>query len=377
MLSVKRFIYVTAVLFFSTSTVAITINSYDTDLLGKMAEAMNVTQELDTLGDGFYYRNYAYNGRPLTIEVQRGNIKHIGYSLFSKTQRKSLNSPVCNFLERYSLEITLPLQRQKSVSRQLEEDGIFFRHGSFDAFRQIEQDTSYTVKIENLNDKRYTVSWIKRGKEFLAVNFPIEYELLVGCNMIENERKLIADVQNTIIENQSKATLDCTDAFQPSWQGKYYVLKGNTCYIPQLNSNKYYVKNEKRNSVSYQLLYDSHFMVESLANLFTTADIPNNFTVELRIKKYGLKEDIIIVPLNQWTVFCLNQGCIPYFGVAKNEKNVTCEIVMHNKAMGYAHIVRAVIDSEGMEERNSTIMARVLPYVPTTRIKYLFDELKM
>ena len=373
----KRFIYLTAVIFFSTSTVAIAINGYATDLLGKMAVAMNVTQKLDTLSDGFYYRNYTYNDRPLTIEVQQGNIKHIGYALFSSTQKKSLNSPVCNFLERYALEITLPLQRQRSVSRQLEEDGILFRHGSFDSFRQIEQDTSCHVKIESLNDKRYTVSWNKGGTELLAVNFPIEYELLVGCDMIENERRLIADVQNTTIENLPKTTPNFTDAFQPSWQGKYYVLKGNTYYLPQLNNDKYYVKNKKGKTVSYQLLYDSNFVVESLANLFTTAEIPNNYIVELRIKKYGLKEDTIKVPLNQWTTFCLQQGCTPYFGVAKNEKEMACEIVMDNKAMGYAHIIRAIIDSENIEERNSVIMARVVPYVPTTRIKYLFDELKL
>lgn len=378
-MGVKRFIHIFTIVvtFLSTSTVVMATNGYDTDLLKAMAIAMGVDHRLETLSDGCYYRHILYSNRPVTVEIQQGNVTHIGYSLFTQTQKDFLKSPVCNFLERYSLEIALPLQCEKSVARQLEEDGIFFRQGSFDSFRQIEQDTSYQIKIENLNDKRYTASWSKDGNEFLAINFPIEHELLAGCNMIERERRLIEGVRNTEPDSQRKPPLDDNTALQPSWQGKYYILQGDTYYLAQLNSNKYYVENKEGRDGAYQLLYDSDFVAESLANLFTTVEIPNDYKMELRVRKYGLKEDTIYVSLNQWTAFCLKEGCVPYFGIAKSEKDVECEIVMRNKGMGYCHVVRAVIDSENLEDRHGLIKARVVPYVPTSRIKYLFDELKL
>lgn len=370
-------IYTTTVIFLSMSTVSMAGNGYATDLLGKMAAAMNVTQELDTLGDGCYYRGFTYNGRPVSVEVRQGNVTHIGYSLFSKGQKDFLQSPVCNFLERYSLEITLPMQHKKGVVNQLEEDGIFFRRGSFSLFRQIEQDTTYAVGIENLNDKRYTVSWSKDGAEFLSINLPIEYDLLAGCDMIEREKRLTEGVQNTPQKCQWPTAPVDSAALQQSWQGKYYILKGEIYYLPQLNSNRYYVKEQEEESVSYQLLYDTDFVAESLANLFTTVEIPNDYTMELRIRKYGFKTDTIHVALNQWTMYCLNEGCVPYFGVEENAKEVVCEIVMLNKAMGYCHLVRAVVDSEDMGERNGVIKARVVTYIPVSRIKYLFEELKI
>lgn len=375
----KRFvhIYTTTVIFLSTCTVSMATNGYATDLLKKMAVAMNMAQELDDLVDSCYYRSFTYNGRPITVDVQQGNVTHIGYSLFSKAQKEFLKSPICNFLERYSLEITLPMKREKSVARQLEEDGIFFRHGSINSFRQIEQDTSYAVGIENLNDKRYIVSWSKEGTEFLTVNFPIEYDLLVGCDMIEREKRLTEGIQNTSPECRISTVPVDSAALQQSWQGKYYTLKGDMYYLPQLNSNQYYVKKQEEESISYQLLYDTDFVAESLANLFTTVEIPNEYTMELRVRKYGFKTDTIHVALNQWTAYCLKEGCVPYFGVEENEKDVVCEVVMLNKAMGYCHVMRAIVDSENMEDRNGVIKARVVTYIPISRIKHLFGELKM
>ena len=373
----KRFIFIVSAILLSADMECMAINGYATDLLGEMAMAMNVTPRLDTLSNGLYYRDFTYNGRPLTVEVQQGNVMHIGYSLFSKTQRQVLKSPACNFLERYSLEITLPLQRQKSLYRQLEENDIRFLHGSFDTFKQIEQDTSYSVVIKSLNDKRYAVSWSKGENEILVVTFPISHELLTGCNMLESERRLIDDILNTAASGRLFGSSLDVATFHPLWQGKYYVVKGGEFYLPQLNCDKYYVEVKDGENTSYQLLYNPAFMAESLSNLFTTSEIPNDYIVELRIRKYGLKEDTIKVPLNKWTAFCLRRDCVPYFGIVKKEKDVTCEIIMHNKAMGYAHVMCAVIDSESMEDRKSVIKARVVPYVPTARIKYLFDELKL
>lgn len=370
----RAYILYIVVLLLTAGTNSMAAKGYATDLLEKIARTMNVVQRLDTLADGFHYRCLNYNDMSITIEVRRGTVTHIGRSLFSRTQRDILRSPVCNFLERYALEIALPMERAKSVERQLEEDGIFFRNGSFTKLKQIENDTTFSINIENLNDKRYTVSWAKNDKEAFAVNFPIEYELLTGCGMIERERRLTDAIENATLPASASFMLDTADVLRPTWQGKYYVQKGPVHYLPQFSSDRYYIKGD---CAQYELLYDSNFMAESISNLFSTAGIENDYTLELRVRKYGLKEDTVRISLNQWTSFCMEEGCKPYFGMIRNEREVECEIVMYNRAMGYSHVVRAVMDSEDMEDRKGVIRARVLPYVPTSRIKYLFEELKL
>ena len=207
------------------------------------------------------------------------------------------------------------------------------------------------------------------------MNFPIEHELLTGCGMIERERRLTdALLENATLPAPASFMPDTADVLRPTWQGKYYVQKGTTHYLPRFSSDRYYTKGD---GAQYELLYDSNFMAESISNLFSTTGIENDYTLELRMRKYGMKEDTVRISLNRWTSFCLEEGCEPYFGMMRNEGEVECEIVMYNRAMGYSHVVRAVTDSEDMEDRKGVIRARVLPYVPMSRIKYLFEQLKL
>lgn len=348
-------------------------NGYHTDLLEKMAVVMNVKSRLDSLGEGVHYRFLTYNNRKITVIVKENEVTHIGYSVFHPNLRSNMNDVVFNFLERYALEISLPMKREKSVARQLDEDGIFFRNGDFSFFKALEKDTTYAVSVENLSNKRYSVSWVKDGKTAFSVNFPIEYDLLAGTEVLENERRLLEDIPKA---SPYAATCEAPDSslMKMTWQGKYWVLPGDSYYTKQLNSNRYFEKVGKK---QYKLVYNANDAAESLANLMTTGAIENKYDLHVRLIKYGFVQDTIKVKLNQWINYYLRQGCTGYFGIISTEKGIAdCELIMHNTSMGYIHLMRMSVDISTLEERKGIIKARLNSYINTTRVKYLFDELK-
>ena len=355
------------------SSVSMASNGYSTDLLKHMAEVMNISQSLEQLKDGEYYQLQSYQNRAITVIVADGEVAHIGFSLFTPSMRKSLHSPACEFLERYALEITLPLKRERSIARKLSEDGIFFRNGDFESLKLLQNDTTWQVGLEVLNDKRCTVSWSKDGKEKFAVNFPIEYDLLAGTSMSENERRLAEYVRRSSAKPQTFFLTD-ESLLEKVPHGKCYVLKGDYYYNKELNTDRYF---EKSKNNTFKLFYHRNYIRESLSNLLTTAAVDNDYDMQIRLIKYGFEQDTINVKLNQWLNYFIRQGCQAYFGIISIDKNVAdCEIIMKNVAMGYIHVMRLNIDIETLEERKGLIKARLNSYVPTTRVRYLFDELK-
>ncbi len=267
------------------------------------------------------------------------------------------------------------MKRERSVTRQLDEDGVFFRNGDFSFFRILEKDTTFAVSLENLNNKRYSVSWSKAGQNAFSVNFPIEYDLLAGTEMIENERRILQDIPKQSMNTRGYQLVDSVLLKMKPWQKKYYELTGDYYYVKQLNSNRYF---EKKGKDGYELFYDANFVQESLTNLMTTGAIENDYDLQIRLVKYGFVQDTIVVKLNQWLNYCEKQGCHGYFGVIAVDKGIAdCELIMKNPDMGYIHLMRMSVEVSTLEDKKGLIKARLSSYITTTRVKYLFDELKI
>ena len=58
--------------------------------------------------EGLFYKSLWYQGYPVTVIVRNGEVAHIGYSLFTPTQRQLLNELQCNFIERLALTTDIP-----------------------------------------------------------------------------------------------------------------------------------------------------------------------------------------------------------------------------------------------------------------------------
>lgn len=345
-------------------------NRFNTDLLEQMAEAMSQKQNIAQWEEGEYYGKLHYQGKPLTVTIADGEVKHIGYTLFNKEERLEMPSPVYDFIERYALAINLPLKREKTVARQIAEDHISFNAGTFSSLFGSKKDLNIMMQDE----RNYTVSWNRQGETSCSMNFPADYALLHGSEMIENERRLSGQILRHKVRSDSVLPVVIREQLMPTWQNNYFILSGQSYYIDKLNTNLYYERTSDRGD-EFQLVYNEKYPLESLANLFTTTWVPNSFTLDVTLCKYGNSKESFQVPLTQWTDYCLQQGCKPYFGVISYDgQTAVCSIIMRNAPCGYNHILKASIPMNQFMERKGLITARLFAYVPTYNIKYLFEE---
>ena len=347
---------------------------YRTDLLGLIAKKTGICQQIDTLKDGEYTQFTDYKSDPVTIIVEKGRITHIGYSLFSKQQRKGFGADICNFIERYLLELEIPTTENFTILQRMKEDGVKVIKGNMELkdLRQLCADTTVCINLQNLNEQTYTMGWRKDSTWLYILSFPIEYDLMFGTDMDERELRLLKELSYSEIHNDSLIESEQKDLVK-AWQDNYYTLKGDSYLLANLNSNLYFTKNGEE---KYIPIYNNLYPIESLANLLTSNLIDNDYTLEIMLRKYGFKTDTINVPLKQWISFCKDSGCKPFFGIISFEKDgiTTCELIMHHDKMGYNHIMKLAFPMSNFESRKGRISARLNSYVTSSRIKNLFDD---
>lgn len=348
---------------------------YQSDVLADMAKSLKLENRLDTLSDGAYEATFTYKKRPLRVEAREGRVCHIGYVLFTAAQRQAMPSPVYDFLERYVLAADLPMERQKSLSKQLAEDDLHFAKGEFSQLRDLTKEAGkWDLSIVNQNNKRYLLTWQRGNDIWCSVDFPISYDLLHGTEMVENERRIEEDLKRAFPSVRTPMSVT-RQQLQNTWRPNYYVWPGASYYTDQLTSNRYY---EQAADSTFHLIFNRRYPEESLANLLTTAELENVFQVQVRLIKYNFQEANFAIPLLQFVNYFLQQGCTPYYGV-RNYTDTTLEaqLVMHNPAEGYCHTMKVTFDVEQLVDKKGTIAVRLNSFIPTSKIKNLFDELKL
>lgn len=354
-------------------------NRYFSQQLYSMACTMNLATMCDTLSDGLHYRVASYGGLPLTVVVNEREVCHIGYSVFTPIQRCAFPAEPLNFIERYSLSLSLPMKRLKTVARQMEEDDVLFNKASFSWLPTAINDTTYDFSLRNDMSKTYIATWSKTGKIACQASFPVSYKLLLGVSMDEIEQELKRRVCDTAVPQADTLQLLADSTLLPSLTNDYYMKRGNVYYFAELNSNTYFEKVEQcdQHNSSYRPLFNSRHRRESLANLLTTTDIKNNYLLKVKQRTYNYTDTLFDVPLSKWVSFCLRTGCTPFFALIDHDGNTAdCELVMRNETLGYCHVMRLKVDISDMENRQGTAEARLNAYIPTNNIRYLFKEQK-
>ena len=350
-------------------------NDYKTDLLNEISVCMKMHDTIANMPNGEYYGNMKYGNKPLTVIVNNGVVEHIGYMIFTKCQRDGLRSPVCNFIERYLLETSLPLKMDKSIKVKMHEDDVHFNKGKLEDLYELMQDTTNAISVKLLDGRKYELKWYNLTGDICSLNFPVDYNLLNGSEMLENERRLEKFLLHPVNNLSKKDSLEIKrDYLLATWQSNYFILPGKSYYTDALTSNRYYEMDDLLGN--YRLVYSTKYPQESIANLLTTAEIENNFLLDVKFVKYGGAGSRISVPLNSWVLYCIKSGCEPYFGIISYDGNIAeCEVIMRNEAMGYNHIMRVTFDVSLLEAGEGIIKARLNSYVPSGNIKFLFEEL--
>lgn len=323
--------------------------------------------------DGIYYKVSQYNGLPLTVIINNGEVCHIGLSLFTPWQRQFIDETHCNFLERLSLATEIPEFYGISARQYLKDEKVEFLEGRLDDIRAFTNDTTHIFQSTLVDGKTYIACWYDSSGQERRVTliYPADFQLISGLSMVEAENRLYDDIRRTRLDDTEQFE-PVEDLLQPIGNGPVHLLKGSIFFLPELNSNRYYVKESAK---KFSLLYSEDFPLETLANLVTGTELENQFNLEIRLVKYGFQVDNFTVPLQYWLAFCIQSGCTPYFGVIKHEEHqIVGELIMQNEALGYCHVMKITLDPSILKGRKGTIKARLNSYVPMSNVKSLFDE---
>lgn len=327
---------------------------YHSPLLEKVALAMGAGEAVERLADGTNYRVLSYSGFPVTVRKQAGVVQHIGFSLFSAEDLSAYPRPVAEFIERYPLELVLGIDKERSKEIKMFEDGVEFLEGSMKEMLVLlcADTVNVSTGLDNIRGRRYCFRWSSPKGQGMLV-FPVDWQLISGRTMQENEDALPEDILSS-------------GALTP------VPLAQSFYYLESLSSKRYY------DDTGSQLPLDNpENIVEYTANLFTGAGIPNDFTLNVKLRKYGFKSSYFRVKLDQWLSFCMEGECTPYWGIVSIEDGMlTGELIMHNEACGYDHLMRVSVSLECLKAGTGEILCRLVPYIPLHSLRYLFEETK-
>lgn len=325
--------------------------------------------------DGIHYRAAQYHGFPVSVAVRHGEVCHVGLALFTPWQRQFIDEAQCNFLERMALAAEITDFYGISIRQYLRDEKVEFLEGRLDDLKTFLTDTTYIFQSTLVDGKNYIACWYTSDahERYLTLTYPADFHLISGLSMTEAEDRLFDDIRRTRPED-TEWYEPVADLMQCVGSGPVHLLKGSIFFLPELNSNRYYVKSAKN---KFSLLYSEDFPLETLANLMTGTELDNQFIINVKQVKYGYNVDDFNVPLKHWLAFCIQSGCTPYFGVISQEEDkIVGELIMQNEALAYCHVMKLTIDPSLLKQRKGTFQARLNSYVPMSNVKSLFDENK-
>lgn len=374
-LSKITFVVLFAISLIHTQTIcAQTMDKYKTMKLAKIAEKIGLVQKIDSLDNGLYCGLISFDSHRLSIIKRVGRVEHIGISVFPELIRLSQPSPVYDFIERYALDIMLTNLSTFGTDERLRQDMVTFEKGNLQLLPTFFADTTITIVISNHAERAYAVDWRRGDNLVCRMSFPSNYELLQGSKMLENEIRLKIDIMSHEAQIH-KTTLPSIDKLIED--NGLFVFDNGYNSIESMRNCRYFRSIDSGGVDSLELVCSSKFPVESVANLFTGNDIDNNFEVEIRQLKYHFNKENYKVRLSQLIGFCLDEGCLPYFGLISYDESsgeIDAVVEMRNHEESYEHLMRVKMNRNKLDRREGLINVTLTGYILTHDIYDLYNE---
>ncbi len=345
-------------------------------LLSDMAVAMKMRPRMLAMKNGTHVGELTYAGLPITVVVKDGTITHIGFSIFTSDHRQYAYSPFFDAIERFCLIPKLPMKRDKNMDRELFEEGIHIDAGSLSMLPELYNKPDVEFSLYNEDGKKYHAVWSRDNNTLADITMPFTYGLLHGTSMEENENILISDLMNAATKEPDNSIFAPVkvnrDELITYFPYSYYILPGEAYYFDNLNSNMYYTIAD---STDFAPIFDVNYPLESLANVTTSLEVPNDIMLKIKVIQYNYRNTTVDLPLAHFVKYCLDNGCTPFFGVLSNTTDKTvCQIIMRNIDEGYCHLLKIESGNIADESIRTTISARMNPYIPISKISALFAD---
>lgn len=335
---------------------------YKSELLSSLGDKLGYRIE-DGLDAGAYDIKSTL-GFPTYVEYNSYHeVTNIGYKMFDPQLKQTLSPIVCDFLERYFLELSY-YKDLYSLKRKTDDDKFVFIHGGMDSLKDAFDYTSFS--LFNRDGKYYEAIWKKNGEEVFSVSFPIQYELLLGMPQIEIERTLYSEIKRTADYKGSLSAFPNLDPINDS----VYVSGNKYFMIESLNTSTYY----KKQGDLYSLLLDTSYVNFSLLNLLREPSLLNNpIFVEQRV--YGFKTIQWEITLHDWINYFKKNDFIIYTAIEESYSNSAKVLfVAECPALGYNHVISLVVPYSILSNPSVGINADLTGFIPTHNVSELFQQ---
>ena len=283
---------------------------------------------------------------------------------------KTMTAPIVyDFLERYLYEVSKS-SRDYDLYRKMADDKVVVREGSLDNIVRLSPATPFF--INRYEDKGYEISWHdEKGRILLCMQFPIQYELLLGKPKVEIEKEFKKEVAS---QDETFTCCSPTDSLAP--------LEGETGVFSSTSTSHYFV--ESLNTATYFWrqdsamvpIYSANYKAYSAANLFMgVIDNVSDYKLHVEQNLYGFKSKSFIVNLTQWLNYCKANALTIYFGIEEErEDGLKALLIAQNRNLGYNHMLSIILPDNFVEKRDCVLKTVANAYIPTDNIKNLYSE---
>lgn len=298
-----------------------------------------------------------------------GQVREGRLHLFPDELKKSDSPIVYDFLERYLYQVNQS-KRGYDFYQNLADDKVVVREGSFDNIGKLSSATPFS--ITRYEDKGYGISWRDdKGRVLLCMQFPIQYELLLGKPKVEIEKEFKAEL---MAQEEAFTCSAPEDTLMPMADepGLFCPTPATHYYVKSLNTATYF---QNRGDVMMPV-YTTGYKGYSAANLFQGV-IGNaaDYTLHVEQNMYGFKSQSFIIKLTQWLNYCKKNRLTVYFGIEEErEDGLKALLIAHHRDLGYNHMLSIILPDNFVVKRDCVLKAVANAYIPVDNIKDLYNE---
>lgn len=342
---------------------------YRTQLLQRLGEANRLTLTAPA-GDGSVVVG-SCKGYPVVAEWSSGIVSHLGIKLFDPELKKMAGKPLCDFAERYLLEL-FSCESQEEMERKLLDDGVSQSGYSGSIIGQKE----LLFSVNSPQTGRYELCWDSpQGGRLYTLTLPANWELISGEHKIELENGLKQQILRHPIQSEEPRTPKSSRMEKTTTQGVWIYKRGHYM-IPQMASSLYYREQKGEDGQShFTLLSEPEHAIETLINILSLPTMAQGYSIEITQQKYGFKSESYSANLGRLISFCLDNGCHPYIGIEEsNQEKIVATLLMVNMEWGYNHIIQITTEKSVPGKGSGRMKATLNAYTPTHNLETLYYD---
>lgn len=303
---------------------------------------------------------------------ERNELVHIGISLFSSETKNMLDSKICNFLERFLLELLLVDKDEARFKLneyriQLWMDGQDYTEQNLwhlsDFLQIMEMPVCFSMTFRTGHG---TAIW-SFGIHTLHVDFPLYRELIEGTDKKESDADLYNRIQGAAFSCVEREDDEISRELLVKKTNDIYVLPGEKFQIRELSSDRYFIKEHD----DFKLVFHENFPEFSLNNLFLTYANGKNVTLQLLHRQYGHFTPEISVPLLSFLEYFRQEFLFTCHTSYNRQGKLETIVVIQHKTLNYIHLLRVYVDRQDLFKPNLFLKGDFYSNIPQHYIKTL------